>query len=175
MLFLLLVVSIVFAFPRSHVVRAEGGAAYAITDFSATEGEEWQISESSNIYNSERSVNEDGELVISAVNAPKWLYYGALIPINGEAAYQNFTFELTFKVNKSFGDSARGLGIIYRTKYASDAAPVTGYVMNYRLNGKNAYTAVNAQKSFNDLDVIRTDAGWNVVATYSSNGMKLYT
>ncbi len=126
---------------------------YRVTDFTAVADDDWKISDKSDAANASVRI-DDGALVVNAANAAASLYYGALLPINPTKTYKSFTFELAFKVNKSNGDNNRWLGIVYRSKAASANTPVSGYVMNYRLNGKNAYAAINANRAFRDIDEI---------------------
>ena len=129
---------------------------YAVTDFRTIAQNDWTPNHRSDVGGSTVRVDTNGELVVNAANAASDRYYGALLPVNPGAVYTNFTFDMQFRVNRSNGDNARWLGIVYRTKFASEAAPITGYAMNYRINGKNAYTAINEPRVFNDINVIES-------------------
>lgn len=131
-------------------------AAYEVKDFTEVPTDDWQICPQSDAGNATVSVNQKDLVIASAGSGTPANYYGAMSIINPGAEYENFTFELVFRVENA-ADSDRWLGVVYRTQSASDASPVTGYIMNYRVNGKNAYSAVNAGKGFQDAPVI--DAG----------------
>lgn len=130
--------------------------AYTVTDFNEIAADDWKVSGASEAGSTKVSVNADGNLVINAPNSNDKHYFGALLPINPGSTYKNFTFEITVRANKSNGDDFRWMGVVYRTKRISDETPVSGYIMNYRLNGKNAYAAVNGSRSFSDKDEIQS-------------------
>lgn len=133
---------------------ASPSLGYSVKDFSTVSASDWAVNHKSDVAGSTVRVDDNKELVINAANAAAGVYYGALLPINPGTVYKNFTFELTFKVNRSNGDAHRWLGIVYRTKFAKEDTPVSGYVMNYRINGRNAYSAINQNKAFKDIGEI---------------------
>ena len=126
---------------------------YSVTDFSTVAKNDWVVNHKSDTNGSSVSVDENGELVVNAANTNANTYFGALLNINPGAVYTDFTFELQFRVNHSNGDTARWTGIVYRTQFGTENAPVSGYISQYRISGKNAYSGVNSSKTFKDLDV----------------------
>ncbi len=132
---------------------------YKVTDFSTVAKNDWTVNHKGDAGGTTLSVNNDGSLNVNAKNAPANAYYGALMPVNPGSVYTDFTFEMEFKVNRS-DNADRWIGIVYRTNFASEAVPVFGYGMNYRVSGRNAYTAIaktraaNNDLRFNDDPVI---------------------
>ena len=78
----------------------------------------------------------DGDMVIRqdpavAVGAAR--YYGSLYLIDKDTAYEDFTFEITFKMTEA-KDDGRWMGIVYHLQKRI-GYPI-GYMMNYRYGGK---------------------------------------
>lgn len=130
---------------------------YEVTDFSNIASGDWAVSTQSDYANTTRTVNDKGELVLTAVNPDNTLYYGGLFTVNAGAVYGDFTFEIEFKITpRSWINADRWLGVVYHTDTSATARVGTtaGYIMQYRVSGKNAYSAVNHNKEFNDSQII---------------------
>ncbi len=100
----------------------------------------------------------DGDMVIehnqNSGNAAPATYYGSMYLIDKDRTYTDFEFEMTFKVTSYLSDS-RWLGVLYHLQNTD--ARASGYMMNYRVNGQSASSAVVGSTSttkFNDSAVI---------------------
>ena len=150
---------------------------YEISDFSDVASSDWVVSTQSDYANTTRTVNDKGELVLTAVNPNNKLYYGGLFTINPGAVYGDFTFEIEFKITpRSWINADRWLAVVYRTDTSATARAGTtaGYIMQYRVSGKSAYSAVNHNKDFNDSQVIEAGgvlADGTMVAPVLGDGM----
>lgn len=142
---------------------------YSVTDFSGIANNDWSVSKMSDYSNTFTRINERGELVVKAENAADTSYFGGMLKINDGAVYKDFTFEMEFKVTpRSWQNVDRWLGVVYRANWehggtASTASAYNnvgseaGYIMQYRVSGKNAYSAVNKTRAFRDDDIIETN------------------
>lgn len=126
---------------------------YAVSDFTEACSNDWILNSKSLTAGSSKKTNANGELVLKAGNTDNKQYYGGLFTINAGATYGDFTFEMAFKVTpRSWHNLDRWFGVVYRANYKNTdgttlgytaASHVTGYVMQYRVSGKNAYSSIN--------------------------------
>ena len=153
---------------------------YEVTDFSAISASDWSVDAKSDTAGTKVSVNADGELVVKAISATNASYFGGLLPVNAGAVYRDFTFELEFKVTpRSWQNLDRWIGIVYHanwergTEFAGTGGADAGYIMSYRVSGRNCYSAVNRNRAFKDDNEIAAGgllADGATVATVLSDG-----
>lgn len=116
--------------------------------------DDWELYNRCDKNNVETTASE-GELVVShnqnSGNASSITYYGAMYLIDTAHTYENFTFEMEFKVTSYLSES-RWFGIMYHVNNVDTQA--IGYMMNYRINGESANSAIcvnsSGQTTFND-------------------------
>lgn len=78
-------------------------------------------------------------------------YYGGVYKILPDnAIYENFTFEMQFKMT-NWADSARWIGVGYHLQDDS-SNNMTGYLMNYRMQDtRSAYSTIDSNQNFYDV------------------------
>ena len=118
--------------------------------------ENWELYGESDVAHT-ASAFENGDLVITHNNAAinNQLYYGSVYLIDTDAAYSDFTFEITVKMTDPF-DASRWFGVMYHTQKVG--SNLVGYLMNYRYNGQTASSAVDASRGFSDDEKDRGNA-----------------
>lgn len=124
--------------------------------FGDTLPENWELYQESDVSHTTAAF-ENGNLVITHENAAitNQLYYGSVYLIDTDAAYSDFTFEITAKMTEPF-DSGRWFGIMYHTQKVGNN--LIGYLMNYRYNGETASSVVDASRGFSDDEKDRGNA-----------------
>lgn len=128
--------------------RASASSSYEINSFDSLPTD-WTLSNKCDVSHSSSSILNN-ELVLkhdNESNPGASLYYGSLYDIASDLTFNNFTFEITFKMTEAINNS-RWFGIMYHTNLVNDN-PV-GYIMNYRYNGNTASSCVNSSKVFLD-------------------------
>lgn len=108
----------------------------------------WELSELCDTDNV--TVGEsNGNLVVKSTSTQTMAkYYGALVRINTDETYGDFTFEMTLRMSDP-ADNSRWFGIMYHTQFASNGKLI-GYMMNFRYSGESASSAVTPGLSFPD-------------------------
>lgn len=83
------------------------------------------------------------------------LYYGGVYKIAETLGdVSDFTLTLTYRVLDS-RDDTRWIGVMYHTQETLDNK-LSGYLMNYRVNGKSASSIVQNTPKFNDFNIVES-------------------
>lgn len=121
--------------------------AYEAKDFTAVPIEFEQIAGSDVSHTA--TAFFDGEMSIdhSATSVGPANYYGAAYKIAAGRTYGDFEFEMSFRA-VSHQDTGRFIAVMFHTKQSGSRQ--IGYMVNYRIDGRNAMSALNAAPGAND-------------------------
>lgn len=123
-------------------------AVYSVSDFSALP-DDWELNGQCDVANSTLSF-EDGDMIVgNTATTSNALYYGTMYFIDKDSVYEDFTFEMRFRM-VSCVSSDRWFGVMYHTQQIG--VNTVGYLMNYRYtsNGQTAYSYVTEGRGFYD-------------------------
>ncbi|MCH5162151.1 MAG: hypothetical protein J1G38_01520 [Clostridiales bacterium] len=133
----------VLFFARPAVVRADDSVS-GFTELPSN----WELSELCDVDNVTVGAANGNLSIKSMSTATMSKYYGALVRIETDKTYGDFTFEISVRMSDPF-DTSRWFGIMYHTQFA-DNGKLIGYMMNFRYSGESASSAVTPSLSYPD-------------------------
>lgn len=155
-----LAISLGSFFKEVPTVMAQNSAVTYSADFSNGLPYDWVEYNRSDVTEMESPKKSGDNLVLthditrSDTNMES-LYYGGVYKIAQSVGdVSDFTLTLTYRVLAS-RDNLRWVGVMYHTQETIDGK-LSGYLMNYRVNGKSAASVIKNTPDFNDFNVVES-------------------
>ncbi|MBO7187252.1 MAG: DUF1080 domain-containing protein [Clostridia bacterium] len=143
---------------KSPTVLAQGTPVSYSADFSNGLPFDWVEYNRSDVSHTKNPTTNNGNLILEhditrTNDDAKPLYYGGMYKIAQSLGdLTDFTLSLTYRV-LDFRDNSRWVGVMYHTNETNDGQ-ISGYMMNYRVNGKSAGSVVQTGPTFNDFNIV---------------------
>ena len=171
--FLLLSILTIFFISNIINVDAVNTINYS-ANFSTGLPSDWKLYDKCAVNKTTSAKATNGVIITHAGTVQASSYHGALHQINPNNLNDigDFTLEMKFKIN-SYEAEDRWFGVMYHTKIDS-SNNLTGYMMNYRVNGKSAQSTITIGDSgatFSD-HMIKEKAG-NVLNDNATHTLKI--